>query len=176
MTDYIPNVGDRLFVFGSTSMFQYKVLTDDDNNDLLDLHKVWQAGHVSETNKDNLRSSMRKRNEKAGNRPNPSTPIDGVDYTIVKGDRVFVFGFNKMYEYRWNIDNSGNELLDLFKIWKAKDVDEDIKDRLRENIKEKNTGVIDPVKVPPNPEPPQKILEETTVGIDASLKKKGGKP
>lgn len=138
MTDYIPNVGDRIFVFGSTSMFQYKVLTDDDNNDLLDLHKVWQAGHLSEKAKDNFRASMRIRNERAGARPNPSTPIDGRDFTIVEGDRVFIFGFNKMYEYRWNITKSGNELLDLFKEWEGDDITEDTKDILRQNMKEKN--------------------------------------
>ena len=138
MTDYIPNVGDRIFVFGSTSMFQYRVLTDDDNNDLLDLYKVWQARHVGEKNKDDFRSSMRIRNERAGARPNPSTPIDGRDFTIVAGDRIFIFGFNKMYEYRWTITNSGNELLDLFKEWEGDDVTEDTKDILRQNIKEKN--------------------------------------
>jgi len=131
MTDYIPNVGDRLFVFGATSMFQYRILTDDDNNDLLDLYKT-------ESHKDKFRASMRIRNERAGARPNPSTPIDGQDYTIVVGDRVFIFGFNKMYEYRWNITNSGNELLDLFKEWEGDDVTEDTKDILRQNIKEKN--------------------------------------
>lgn len=138
MTDYIPNAGDRIFVFGSTSMFQYRVLTDNDNNDLLDLHKVWQARHVSEKNKDDLRASMRKRNERAGGRPNPSTPLDGRDYMIVKGDRVLIFGFNKMYEYRWNITKSGNELLDLFKEWEGDDITEDTKDILRSNMKEKN--------------------------------------
>ncbi len=138
MTDYIPNSGDRLFVFGSTSMFQYRVLVDDDNNDLLDLYKVWQANHLSEINKDNFRASMRARNERAGARPNPSTPIDGRDFVILKDDRVFIFGFNKMFEYRWNIDTDGNELLDLFKSWEADEIGEHTKDALRQNMKEKN--------------------------------------
>ncbi len=138
MTDYIPNAGDRLFVFGSTSMFQYRVLRDSDDNDLLDLYKVWQANHLSETNKDNFRSSMRTRNELPPNRPNPQTPIDGRDFTILKNDRVFIFGDNKMFEYRWNIDDSGNELLDLFKSWEGDELVEDTKDALRQNMKEKN--------------------------------------
>ena len=138
MTDYIPNVGDRLFVFGSTSMFQYRVLRDDNDDDLLDLHKVWQASQVSETSKDNFRVSMRARNERAGNRSSPNTPIDGRNFTIVNGDRVFIFSDDKMFEYRWNIDNNGNELLDLFKAWEGDDVTEDIKDALRQTIKEKN--------------------------------------
>ncbi len=138
MTDYIPNVGDRLFVFGSTSMFQYRVLRDNDDNDLLDLYKVWQANHLSEINKDNFRASMRKRNEAPPNRPIPNTPIDGSDFTIVNGDRVFIFGDNKMFEYRWNVTRSGNELLDLFKEWEGDDITEDTKDILRQNIKERN--------------------------------------
>ncbi len=140
MTDYIPNVGDRIFVFGSTSMFQYRVLRDGGDNDLLDLYKVWQAGHLSEKAKDNFRASMRARNELPPNRPNPQTPIDGRDFTIVNGDRVFIFGDNKMFEYRWNITESGNELLDLFKEWEGDDITEDTKDILRQNIKERNTG------------------------------------
>lgn len=138
MTDYIPNVGDRLFVFGSTSMFQYRILKDNDGNDLLDLYKVWQARHITETNKDNFRVSMRARNELPPNRPNPNTPISGRDFTIVNGDRVFIFSDNKMYEYRWNVTISGNELLDLFKEWEGDDITEDTKDILRQNIKEIN--------------------------------------
>ena len=69
---------------------------------------------------------------------NPNTPISGRDFTIVNGDRVFIFSDNKMYEYRWNVTISGNELLDLFKEWEGDDITEDTKDILRQNIKEIN--------------------------------------
>ncbi len=59
------------------------------------------------------------------------------EHIVKEGDRVYVFGNTSMYEYRW-IDVDGNELLDLYKVWQADFLAEDIKDKLREDTKEKN--------------------------------------
>lgn len=59
------------------------------------------------------------------------------DYIIKQGDRVFVFGSTSMYEYRWEIAN-GNEMLDLFKVWQSDNLSEDIKDKLRQSMRDKN--------------------------------------
>ena len=59
------------------------------------------------------------------------------DHIVKDGDKVYVFGATSMYEYRWN-DVNGVELLDLWKVWQSSFVSEDIKDKLREDTKEKN--------------------------------------
>jgi len=59
------------------------------------------------------------------------------DYIVKQGDRVFVFGSTSMYEYRWEIAN-GNEMLDLFKVWQSDNLSEDIKDKLRQSMRDKN--------------------------------------
>lgn len=59
------------------------------------------------------------------------------DYIVKQGDRVFVFGSTSMYEYRWEMAN-GNEMLDLFKVWQSDNLSEDIKDKLRQSMRDKN--------------------------------------
>jgi len=98
MTDYIARDKDRVFVFGATSMFEYRIEVDDDDNELLDLYKIWQAGYLSEKNKDDIRASLKASAGKAS-----KGSSDGSDYIIRRGDRVFVVGDIGMFEYRWNV-------------------------------------------------------------------------
>jgi len=62
MTDYIVKEGDKVYVFGSTSMFEYR-WTNVDGNELLDLFKVWQADFITEDTKDKLRESTKDKNK-----------------------------------------------------------------------------------------------------------------
>ena len=69
MTDHIVKKGDRVFVFGQTSMFEYR-FDIANGNEMLDLFKVWQSNNISESTKDALRKSMRDKNQP----PNPPRP------------------------------------------------------------------------------------------------------
>lgn len=62
MTDHIVEKGDRVFVFGETSMFEYRWDVANEN-ELLDLFKVWQSHNLSEDTKDALRKTMKDKNE-----------------------------------------------------------------------------------------------------------------
>ncbi len=62
MTDHIVKDGDKVYVFGLTSMYEYK-WNNVDGNELLDLHKVWQADFISEEIKDKLREATKEKNK-----------------------------------------------------------------------------------------------------------------
>jgi len=68
MTDHIVKQGDRVFVFGQTSMFEYR-FDIVNGNELLDLFKVWQANNISEDTKDSLRKNMRDKNQPPNQNP-----------------------------------------------------------------------------------------------------------
>lgn len=135
MTDYMFRADDRAFVFGGTSIFQYELEVDDNDNELLDVTKVWHGSYLSEKNKDVFRESLKNSTGKVS-----KGKTTGNDYMILRGDRIFVFGDVGMFEYRWNMVG-GNELLELHKQWKASDLSEEIKDKLRGTLKEKATGI-----------------------------------
>jgi len=68
MTDHIVKQGDRVFVFGQTSMFEYR-FDIVNGNELLDLFKVWQSNNIAESTKDALRKSMRDKNQPPNSNP-----------------------------------------------------------------------------------------------------------
>ena len=69
MTDFIVKDGDRVFVFGNTSMFEYGFVKDNKGNEQLELYKIWQGKHASEVDRDRVRADMKATNQKTGGRP-----------------------------------------------------------------------------------------------------------
>jgi len=62
MTDHIIKEGDKVYVFGSTSMYEYRWINVN-GNELLDLFKVWQANFITEKIKDRLRVATKGINQ-----------------------------------------------------------------------------------------------------------------
>ncbi len=62
MTDYIVKEGDKVYVFGSTSMYEYRWINVN-GNELLDLFKVWQSNFITEKIKDRLRVATKETNQ-----------------------------------------------------------------------------------------------------------------
>ena len=62
MTDHIVKEGDKVYVFGSTSMYEYRWINVN-GNELLDLFKVWQSSFITEKIKDRLRESTKGINQ-----------------------------------------------------------------------------------------------------------------
>ncbi len=67
MTDYVINTGDRIFVFGQTSMTEYRFAIDNKGIEQLELFKVWQGKFAGEGDIDRLHKDMiAKRNPNGG--------------------------------------------------------------------------------------------------------------
>lgn len=59
MTDYVVKTGDRIFVFGQTSMTEYRFVTDNKGIEQLELFKVWQGKFAGEGDRDRLFNDMK---------------------------------------------------------------------------------------------------------------------
>lgn len=64
MTDYIINATDRVFVFGQTSMTEYRFAVDEKGVEQLELFKIWQGKFVGEGDIDRLHEDMKEKRKK----------------------------------------------------------------------------------------------------------------
>ncbi len=60
------------------------------------------------------------------------------DVIVHDGDRVFVFGNTNMLEYRFNTDVKGLEQLELYKVWQADFADDNLRDKIHQDMKDKD--------------------------------------
>jgi len=64
MTDHVVKENDRVFVFGITSMFEYRFNRDNKGNEQLQLHKVWQADYADNKLRDRVHTDMQKKSKR----------------------------------------------------------------------------------------------------------------
>jgi len=64
MTDYIVKDGDKVFVFGQTSMTEYRFAIDDKGVEQLELFKIWQGKFAGEGDIDRLYEDMKDKRKK----------------------------------------------------------------------------------------------------------------